>query len=44
MLGAILWNVIYGGVLRLRLTKDVQIIGFEDAIALVIMAGYELEI
>ena len=36
VLGSILWNVMYDGVLRLNLSKSSWIIGFKDDIALVI--------
>lgn len=38
VLGPLLWNVMYDGVLRLSLPERVKIIGFADDIALVIVA------
>lgn len=38
VLGPLLWNVMYDGVLRLQLPDNVRIIGFADDIALVIVA------
>ena len=35
VLGPILWNVVYDGVMRLKVPKGVEIIGFADDIALV---------
>ena len=36
MLGPILWNVMYDCVMRLRLSKGTQIVGFPNGVALVI--------
>ena len=36
VLGPILWNIMYDGVLRIKLPKGTQIVGFADDIALVI--------
>ena len=34
MLGSLLWNIMYDGVLKLKLPKGSHIIGFADEIAL----------
>lgn len=39
VLGPLLWNIMYDGILRLRLPEDAQIIGFADDIALVVTAS-----
>ena len=36
VLGSILWNIMYDGVLKLRLLKEAQIVSFAEEIALVI--------
>ena len=38
MLGPLLWNVLYDGVLRLPLPKQVQIIGYAEDIAITVVA------
>lgn len=38
VLGPLLWNVLYDGILRLPLPKDVQIIGYADDIAVTVVA------
>ncbi|XP_017477016.1 PREDICTED: putative 115 kDa protein in type-1 retrotransposable element R1DM [Rhagoletis zephyria] len=44
VLGPILWNIMYDGVLRLSLPERVKIVGFADDIALVVVAKHLEEI
>lgn len=44
VLGPTLWNLLYDGVLRLRLPKGVNLVGFADDLALVVTARREGEV
>lgn len=39
ILGPILWNVLYDGIQRLPLRKEVQIVGYADDIAVTMIAA-----
>lgn len=44
VLGPLLWNVMYDGVLRLNLPDRAKLVGFADDIALVVVAKYTQEV
>jgi hypothetical protein len=43
VLGPLLWNIMYDGVFRLKLTNDAKLVGFADDVAVVVVAKFKDE-